>query len=460
MESASREQLIAIIYAQQAQIDELVARVAELEEEVRRLRQGKGGGTALGVKPSRPEREKQERKRRAQAFVRRRETPDEVRYHALEYCPECGRKLAGGWEHRRRQVIQVVPPQVRVIDHVIMARRCGVCGKRWLPKLTADVIEAQGQRRFGVSVQALVATLHIGCRIPMKMIRRMLRELCGLRISNGEVVELLEGTKAAGTGELAQLLEAVRGSPAVCGDETGWREDGENGYLWTFATPTVRYFLYRKSRSGQVPKEVLGEEFGGVVACDFYAGYNKLGVLQRCWAHLLKDARELAEINADRPEVVAWVEAVRALYEEAKATASSCAQLPADHRVRHQQRRRLEKLAMQLARSYAKDSDAPQRLLAQRIIKHRHELFVFISNPAVPATNNLAERSLRPAVVARKISGGTRSPKGSDTKMGLMSLFGTWGVQGKPLLTTCRNLLLAPRPSSPLSNFTLTKTEL
>jgi transposase len=65
----------------------------------------------------------------------------------------------------------------------------------------------------------------------------------------------------------------------------------------------------------------------------------------------------------------------------------------------------------------------------------------------VPATNNLAERSLRPAVVARKISGGTRSPKGSDTKMGLMSLFGTWQVQDKPLLESCRQLLLAPRPA-------------
>jgi len=345
--------------------------------------------------------------------VRRREEPDEVRYHALESCPDCRRKLEGGWEHRRRQVIQIELAPVRVIDHVVVARRCGICGKRWVPKL--------GSRELGV------------CRVPMKVIRRLLRELWGLQVSAGEVVELLDGTKAAGKEAIAQLLEQVRGSPAVCGDETGWRQDGDNGYLWTFSTPTIRYFLYRKSRSGQVPKEVLGEEFGGVVTCDFYGGYNKLGVLQRCWFHLLKDARELAEINADRLETVAWVEALRNLYEEAKAVASACAGLPADCRPRHKQRRHLERAAVELARPYAKDPDAPQRLLAQRIIKHRHELFVFISDPAVPATNNLAERSLRPAVVARKISGGTRSPKGSETKMGLMSLFGTWQVQDKPL---------------------------
>lgn len=437
LQKASREELLEIIAA-------LVARVEALEAENLRLRQGKGGGTPLAVKASRRRQEKRPRKRRKQSFVRRREIPDEVRYHAVECCPQCGRKLGGGWEQRRRQVIQIELPPVRVIDHVILARRCGVCQKRWLPKLSEEVIGARGKRRFGVSVQALVATLHIGCRIPMKMVRGLLREMFGLRISEGEVVELLDGTREAGKQEIAELLEAVRGSPAVCGDETGWRQDGDNGYLWTFATPRVRWFLYRKSRSGEVPKEVLGEEFSGVVSCDFYGGYNKLGVLQRCWAHLLKDAKELAQINADRPEVVGWVEALGALYEEAKACGVALGELPAGSRIRCKQRRHFEKLAAALAGRYAQQANAPQRVLAQRILKHRHELFVFISDPAVPPTNNLAERSLRPAVVARKISGGTRSAKGSQTKMALMSLFGTWQLQGKPLLDSCRQLLLSP----------------
>ena len=96
--AATREELIAIIEA-------LMARVAELEEENRRLRGGKGGGTALAVKPSRPERESKPRKHRDRAFVRRKERPDEVVRHTLERCPDCGRSLHGGWEHDRRQVI-------------------------------------------------------------------------------------------------------------------------------------------------------------------------------------------------------------------------------------------------------------------------------------------------------------------------------------------------------------------
>ena len=438
VERASREELIGLVLSQQEQIAALVARVEALEEENRRLRRGGGGGVQLAIKASRPPKQKKERKRRDRAFVRRREKPDEIVHHALDCCPDCGRKLCGGWEHRRRQTIEIVLPGVRVVEHVVMGRWCGICGKRWVPKLEPAEIGAVGKRRFGVSVQSLVATLHIACRVPMKVIRRLLGELWGLQVSAGEVVELLDGMVRAGRGELRRLHDEVRGSPAVCADETGWRQDGENGYLWTFATPRVRWFLYRKSRSGQVPEEVLGEEFGGTVTCDFYAGYNRLGVLQRCWVHLIRDLKELAELNADRPGVMAWVEAVLALYREAKQFSHP------QQRVRRRQRRHFERRLAALAGRYAKEEAAPQRVLAQRIVRRLHELFVFVGDPQVPSDNNLAERSLRPAVVARKISGGTRSPKGSATKMGLMSLFGTWTVQGKPLLASCRQLLTTP----------------
>ncbi len=439
LRSASREELIAIIEA-------LMARVDALEEEVRRLRAGQGGGTPLAVKPSRAPKEKRPRKFRGRAFVRRREPqPDEVRTHAVECCPECGRELQGGWRHASREVIEVIC-QTWVVEHVLMARRCGVCQKRWVPQVEAGEYGVQGKRRFGASVQSLVGTLHIGCRMPMRMIGKLLGELCGVHVSHGEVVKLLDGLKGAGAGELARLKARVRSAPAVCADETGWRQDGENGYLWGFFTEQERYFEYRKSRAGAVPEEILGEDFAGVVTCDFYAGYNKVGVLQRCWPHLLRDAHELAELNADRPAVVAWGEALRGLYQEAKASCLALGERPAHHRVRRRERRRLERVAKKLAEPYAEDPEAPQRVLAQRILKHLHELFVFVADPRVPGDNNLAERSLRPAVIARKISGGTRSPKGSDTRMGLMSLLGTCAAQGKGHLQACRELLL-PTPA-------------
>jgi len=156
---------------------------------------------------------------------------------------------------------------------------------------------------------------------------------------------------------------------------------------------------------------------------------------------LIRDLRELAELNADRPAVLAWVEAVIALYRRAQAFADG------RPRRRAQAQRGFQQALARLAGAYAKEAEAPQCTLAQRMMKHLSELFVFVGDPAVPADNNLAERSLRPAVVARKISGGTRSAKGSETRMGLMSLFGTWQAQGKPLLPTCQELLLSPSPA-------------
>jgi len=445
LRSATKEELVEIVGMLLGQVEALQGRVTELEEEVRRLRRGGGSQGQLCIKPSRPPKRSKERKHRRQSFVRRKEQADEEVRHAVERCPDCGRSLQGGWEHSRRQVIELVV-QRKVVDHVSWARRCGVCGKRWLPRIQPSKTQAQGKRRFGASVQSLVASLHIGCRMPVRTIRKVLWELGGLSVSNGEIVKLLDGTKAAGAQELARLREQVRSAPAVCADETGWRQDGENGYLWGFFTPQQRYFEYRKSRGALVPEEILGEDFGGTITCDFYAAYNKLGLLQRCWPHLLRDAEEVAQLNEDRPEVVSWVEALGAFYQEAKAASLALGELPAHHRRRQRARRRLEKAAVKLARPYAHDADAPQRLLAQRVMKHLHELFVFVSDPRVPADNNLAERSLRPAVIARKISGGTRSPKGSATRMGLMSLLGSWAAQGKGMLQGCREILL-PTPA-------------
>ena len=296
--------------------------------------------------------------------------------------------------------------------------------------------------------------LNVAGRLPIRMIRQMLRETAGLHLSSGSVVKLLDGVGAAAEPTVKGLREQVRASASVCADETGWREDGVNGYLWTFSTARERFFEYRHSRSGQVPVEVLGEAFGGTVTCDFYAAYNKLGaVLQRCWPHLLRDAKTLAELKADRPEGRAWEQSLRALYREAKDFSSPKA------RARRRARQYFERRAAALARPYAQNPDAPQRVLGQRILKHLHELFVFVSDPEVPGDNNLAERSLRPAVIARKISGGTRSAKGSETKMKLMSLLGTWQVRGKPLHATCQQLLLSSPARSP-GKITLTKSEL
>jgi transposase len=187
--------------------------------------------------------------------------PDDIHEHVLECCPDCGRQLSDGWLHASRQVIEITRPQVRVVEHRFLRRRCGVCGKNWLPKASELQLGTVGRRRFGVSIQSLVSLLQMAYRLPIEMMRRLLAEFWGLQISAGEIVALTAGVAKAGAKEVAQIQQQVRGSPVVCCDETGWREDGLNGYLWTFATPMLRYFHCQRSRALEVAEKVLGKDF-------------------------------------------------------------------------------------------------------------------------------------------------------------------------------------------------------
>jgi transposase len=199
-----------------------------------------------------------------------------------------------------------------------------------------------------------------------------------------------------------------------------------------------------------VVKQLIGENFQGVLGSDFYAGYNiHQGLHQRCWVHLLGDMHDLKTDHPQDEELWRWARAVKTLYEEAVAWA---AQEPdpgysprQQHQVRVAQQHVFEQRLWELCQPFAHTS-APQHTLCERVERFLPELFVFVAVPGVPAHNNLAERSIRPLVVARKISGGSRSPKGSDTRMGLASLFGTWMAQHLNPFHQCLALLTSTSP--------------
>lgn len=456
--SLTRPDLIALVLeqrqtliGQRQTIHALQQRVAELEQKL-----GPGGPPAF-VKASVVRKQKAERKKRTQAFTRRRDEPTEVVYHAASCCPDCGRALSGGCEHRRRQVIDIPPVTVQVTDHVVMARWCGVCQKRVLPSLDLSA-QVVGQQRVGVRLMSLIASLKTVSRLPVRQITTLLRDLYGLHLSCGEVCRLLDTVAARGQTTYQHLQSQVRGSPFVHGDETGWREDGQNGYLWSFSTPTVRFFHHNLSRAGTVPVEVLGADFGGVCVSDFYGGYNSVGtVRQRCWVHFLRDLHTLTQKHADDVQVQTWAGQVRGVYDAARDFQRKAREALTRHGKEvgnfgfgmfdcQRKRKELEERLYALAKPWlpAQCPEArPQTVLSKRVESFLSELFVFVERPEVPSENNAAERSVRPAVIARKVSGGTRSSKGSSTKSVLLSLFGTWQVQGRDTLEACRQMLIS-----------------
>ena len=146
--------------------------------------------------------------------------------------------------------------------------------------------------------------------------------------------------------------------------------------------------------------------------------------------HLLRDRHELKEQYPDDADVQQWAKDVKAVYDRAVAYAGPDPNLPPakQEAARRKQQRTLEQELWQFCAPFAHTS-SPLHTLCERVERFLPELFVFVAIPGVPAENNLAERSVRPLVIARKISGGTRSPTGSQTRMGLFSLFGTWAAE-------------------------------
>jgi hypothetical protein len=376
--------------------------------------------------------------------ARRRETPSKSVLHKLEDCPDCGCRLHGESIARRRQVVELPPPQpVAVTEHQVLKSWCPRCERWHTPRLDLRGV-VLGHGRLGVRLISLMAYLRTELRMTVRAIRSYLKVVHDLVLSIGEIVEVLHRVREAGQPSLRELREQMRSSPVVHADETGWREDGQGGYVWTFSTPdgpdAVRYFERDKSRSGKVVLRILDRAFKGILISDFFAGYSRYkGAHQRCWVHLLRDLHELKEEHAGDESVQQWARDVRALYDEAKAA------LPG---IKERTDRECEALysslierSQKLALQYAQDKAHPCWALAKRLSRHQDELFQFVRVDGVPADNNLAERSLRPVVVIRKISGGTRSPAGSETRMALASLFATWRARGLNPFLACLNML-------------------
>ena len=420
-------------------------------EELEKLKTPPPSFFKANAKKPKAEENKPRKKREAKHNrARQRAVPTQIVEHRIVSCPDCHLRLGGISLARLREVIDVPPPpRIEVTHHRIYKGWCAGCQK-WHEAPIDVQAEVLGQGRIGVRLASMMAYLRTVLRLPIRQIQQMLFTLHGFPVSAGEIVELLHRIKEHAQPVLRDLKAQIRASPAVQADETGWREDGTNGYVWSAATPTIRYYEYHHSRAGEVVKELIGENFQGVLGSDFYAGYNiHQGLHQRCWVHFLRDVHDLKEDFPRDEELLTWAKAVKAIYEQAVAWAEHGPDPALSPRKQQQarvgQQHVFEQRLWKACQPFAHTS-APQHTLCQRVERFLPELFVFVAVPGVPAHNNLAERSIRPLVVARKISGGSRSPKGSDTRMGLASLFGTWMAQHLNPFLQCLALLTSKSP--------------
>lgn len=445
--SAPREELVRRVY-------EMADKIAMLEGEIARLKdklheKGKDDGrivnTPFFVKANKKKKKAKKRKVRTTAYTRTKETPTETIFHSEEKCTDCGGNLGKPIVAYSRQVIDVPIIAYTVTEHVVFKRWCYQCRKCIQPEVDLKG-KVFGKGRIGINLTASIVTMRDRLRLPIGMIQGYLKLFYDLSLSQGEIVGLLHHVAETGKPTYEKLLEEVRNAPVVHTDETGGREDGNNGYFWSFSTKNAHVLLYRKSRAAKVVEEIVGEDsekFNGVLTTDFYAAYNTYtGFHQRCWVHLLRDIHELKEKHKKHPPLNKWAARVKQIYEEAKRYSGPDPATPAGAAVQERidKQHLFEEQLKKVCQRYV-TKDVLMSTLCGRIMTFMPELFVFVRFPDVASDNNPAERIIRHTVVARKISGGTRSPKGSETKSILTSLFDTWKLQGKNPLKQCRLLL-------------------
>jgi len=450
VKTAPRAELIRTIYELQDTVESLETQLAELRSRIE-----KQGPKPQDIPPAfikaniKHKRRQEARRKRKENFARHRDTPTKEVYHTYEACPDCHGKLGKPTVSYRRQVIDIPVTPVEVVEHVVFKRWCFSCRKRVQPavNLSGSVV---GHQRIGIRLMSIIDFLKEECRLPLETIQSYLQIVHNLHLSQGSLVEMLQKTAHKGKATYEELGHKIRKADLVFADETGGRENGRNGYFWNFNTADIQFLIYDNSRSNGMVTQVLGEEdaqdgFNGVLSSDFYTGYNIYnGYHQRCWVHLLRDIKKLKEDYKKHPPLNRWAKQVKQIYDEAREYPGPDPTLSV--RAKEQERIYKQQYFEEKLRKVIKpwvEKDSPMSTLCGRITKHLQELFVFVRFEGVPSDNNTAERMVRHTVVSRKISGGTRSPLGSQTKSILASLFGTWRLQNKNPLTECQLLLAA-----------------
>jgi transposase len=226
-----------------AQVAELTGQLATALQRIAELEATKTpppsfvkANVAERAEPRPPRRKRAPEQNRA----RRREEPSVVVEHPMTVCPDCGSRLGGVHVGRTRQVVELPPPPAVVVtEHRVRRGWCSACA-RWQEApldLRGQAGQAFGQGRLGVGIASRVAHRRTVLRLPLRTIQRSLADLQGRRVRVGEVVELLHRVAAHGTPAVTAIRDAARARAVVHADETGWREDGRNGYAWPLATP-------------------------------------------------------------------------------------------------------------------------------------------------------------------------------------------------------------------------------
>ena len=332
------------------------------------------------------------------------------RWPAPERCPYCGGPLDPKGS-KARTIIEVDPVRKEVIRYELEQRDCGRCHRTF----TARPAGVFAKGLFGNQLLTHLAVEHYVQGVTLGHLSAQ------LAVGQGSLWAALHQL-ARRLAEVPQrLLLEYRRAPVKHADETGWRNDGHNGYAWLFCTDRISLFRFRQSRSASVAKEVFGtKRLPGTLVVDRYNGYNRAPCsIQYCYAHLLREVQDLGKEFPEVGEVSQFVGSFAPLL-------AGAMKLRAQELPRARFRQQALELKVEIKALVHSPAQHPGIQKIQNIFREKAaRLYHWAKTPAIPADNNRAERELRPLVIARKISFGSQSEQGAQTREILMSVLHT-----------------------------------
>jgi hypothetical protein len=385
----------------------------------------------------------------------------EERRHYPAVCAGCGRPLepAGVVAYTGFQAVDLRwddPAQpgltLRVVDHRYYETPCAcghvtraVAGQGVVDPLLAG-IELSEWRLVGPGLAALIVALAYRFRLSRARIQEFLAEWLGLKLSIGTIHQTLHEAGAAVAPAEEELVQAVLDSHLLYADETSWPEHGQPLWLWVFRSLTVTLY-YVAGRGKELVENVL-DGFTGWLMSDGWMAYRDYPRRLRCWAHLLRKARGLAQ-SCDR-EARAFGQFVLSTLEALMAAVYAAREGPSPVDLPTQHAPALAALRAACAQHQGRDH-AKIHALAVELLNDWAAIFQVLRHPKLPLTNNEAERTLRHWVIARKISHGTRTATGSRVFALLASVIDTCRQHGHSPWLYLQTAIADRRAGQPLA---------
>ncbi len=278
---------------------------------------------------------------------------------------------------------------------------------------------------FGKNTQALASILNKEYRVPVEGVASIFTNVFDISMTPPTALNITNRVADKVAPKYEAIGKAIASSEVVYADETGSNQNGISEWLWGFFTTTFAFFVFFHKRGGDIVENVLGKNFKGKLSCDGWQTYKtyseKYGVLlQRCWAHLIREVKYVCKDVPDLNPAYIWIIEIFERVKKARALKTE--------RLR---RKKHAELTIELDNwtsvyfHYHK-----MRKLVTLVQNGEKFWFTCILHPEVEPTNNRAERGIRKFVVLEKIMGCLRSERGKRTTQILMSLFGTWKLQG------------------------------